>query len=115
MLALPKQAPHQEVALKLLRFLTSKEAQAELVKKLSWPPMRLDVMGALDEWQQRYQAAITRALRHAEPVPASWWPAMQPLYARMFTTIVALSPQADLEQTLVGFQALQKGSCEKVP
>ena len=63
MLALPKQAPHQEVALQLLRFLTSKEAQADLVKKLSWPPMRLDVMDALDDWQQRYQAAITRALR----------------------------------------------------
>jgi hypothetical protein len=40
---------------------------------------------------------------------------MQPLYARMFTTIVALSPQADLEHTLVGFQALQKGSCDRTP
>jgi len=114
-LALPKHAPHKEVALKLLRFLTSKEAQADLAKKLSWPPMRLDVMGALEAWQQRYQAAITLALRDAEPVPASWWPAMQPLYTQMFTTIVALSPQADLERTLVGFQALQKDSCEKRP
>jgi class 3 adenylate cyclase/ABC-type glycerol-3-phosphate transport system substrate-binding protein len=112
LLALPKQAPHKEVALKLLRFLTSKETQADIVKKLSWPPMRLDVMGALEEWQQRYQAAIMLALRHAEPVPAYWWPAMQPLYTRMFATIVALSPQADLEQMLVGFQALQKSSCE---
>ena len=115
LLALPKHAPHKEVARKLLRFLMSKEAQADLVKKLSWPPMRLDVLGALEEWQQRYQAAITLALRDAEPVPASWWPAMQPLYTRMFTTIVALSPQADLERTLVGFQALQKDSCEKMP
>jgi class 3 adenylate cyclase/ABC-type glycerol-3-phosphate transport system substrate-binding protein len=115
LLALPKQAPHQEVALQLLRFLTSKEAQADLVKKLSWPPMRLDVMGALDEWQQRYQAAITRALRHAEPVPATWWPAMQPLYTRLFTTIVSLSPQADLEGALAGFQALQQDSCEQRP
>jgi class 3 adenylate cyclase/ABC-type glycerol-3-phosphate transport system substrate-binding protein len=115
LLALPKQAPHKEIALKLLRFLTSKEAQADLVKKLSWPPMRLDVMGVLEEWQQRYQAAITLALRDAEPVPASWWPAMQPLYARMFATIVALSPQADLEGTLVGFQALLRGSCERMP
>jgi trehalose transport system substrate-binding protein len=114
-LALPKHAPHKEVALKLLRFLMSKEAQADLVKKLSWPPLRLDVMGALEEWQQRYQAALTLALRDAEPVPASWWPAMQPLYTRMFTTIVTLSPQADLEQTLAGFQALQKDSCEKRP
>jgi class 3 adenylate cyclase/ABC-type glycerol-3-phosphate transport system substrate-binding protein len=115
LLALPKQAPHKDVALKLLRFLTSKEAQADLVKKLSWPPLRLDVMGALEEWQQQYQATITLALRDAEPVPASWWPAMQPLYTRMFATIVALSPQADLEWTLVGFQALLKGSCEKMP
>jgi class 3 adenylate cyclase/ABC-type glycerol-3-phosphate transport system substrate-binding protein len=115
LLALAKQAPHKEVALKLLRFLTSKEAQADIAKQLSWPPMRLDVMGALDEWQQRYQAAITLALRHAEPVPASWWPAMQPLYTRMFATIVALSPQADLERALVGFQALQQHSCEKMP
>jgi class 3 adenylate cyclase/ABC-type glycerol-3-phosphate transport system substrate-binding protein len=115
LLALPKRAPHKEIALKLLRFLTSKEAQADLVKKLSWPPMRLDGMGVLEEWQQRYQAAITRALRDAEPVPAYWWPAMQPLYARMFTTIVALSPQADIEETLVGFQALLKGSCESMP
>jgi class 3 adenylate cyclase/ABC-type glycerol-3-phosphate transport system substrate-binding protein len=115
LLALAKQAPHKEVALKLLRFLTSKEAQADIVRRLSWPPMRLDVMGALEEWQQRYQVAITRALRDAEPVPASWWPAMQPLYTRMFATIVALSPQADLERALVGFQALQKDSCEKMP
>ena len=115
LLALPKHAPHKEVALKLLRFLTSKEAQADIVKKLSWPPMRLDVMGTLEEWQQRYQAAITLALRHAEPVPSSWWPAMQPLYTQIFATIVALSPQADLERMLVGFQALQKSSCEKIP
>jgi class 3 adenylate cyclase/ABC-type glycerol-3-phosphate transport system substrate-binding protein len=115
LLALPKHAPHKDIALKLLRFLTSKEAQADIVKKLSWPPMRLDVMGALEAWQQRYQAAITLALRDAEPVPAYWWPAMQPLYTRMFATIVALSPQADLERTLVGFQALQKDSCDQMP
>ena len=115
LLALPKHAPHKEVALKLLRFLMSKEVQADIVKKLSWPPMRLDVMGALEEWQLRYQAAITLALRNAEPVPAYWWPAMQPLYTRMFATIVALSSQADLERTLVGFQALQKDSCDKMP
>jgi class 3 adenylate cyclase/ABC-type glycerol-3-phosphate transport system substrate-binding protein len=115
LIALPKHAPHKEVALKLLRFLMSKEAQADIVKKLSWPPIRLDVMGALEEWQQRYQAAITLALRYAEPVPAYWWPAMQPLYTQMFATIVASSPQADLERTLVGFQALQKSSCEKTP
>jgi hypothetical protein len=72
-------------------------------------------MGALEEWQQRYQAAIMRALHAAEPVPAYWWPTMQPLYTRMFATIVALSPQADLERTLVGFQALQKASCDKMP
>jgi ABC-type glycerol-3-phosphate transport system substrate-binding protein len=115
LLALPKHAPHKEVALKLLRFLTSKEAQADIVKRLSWPPMRLDVMGTLEEWQQRYQAAIALALRHAEPVPSYWWPAMQPLYTQIFATIVALSPQADLERMLVGFQALQKSSCEKMP
>jgi class 3 adenylate cyclase/ABC-type glycerol-3-phosphate transport system substrate-binding protein len=115
LLALPKHAPHKEVALKLLRFLMSKEAQADIVKKLSWPPMRLDVIGALEEWQQRYQAAISLALRNAEPVPAYWWPAMQPLYTRMFDTVVALSSQADLERTLVGFQALQKDICDKMP
>jgi ABC-type glycerol-3-phosphate transport system substrate-binding protein len=115
LLALPKHAPHKEVALKLLRFLMSKEAQADLVKELSCPPMRLDAMGALEEWQQRYQAGITLALRNAEPVPAYWWPAMQPLYTRMFATIVALSPQADLQETLVGFQAQQKESWDKTP
>ncbi len=114
-LALPKHAPHKKVARKLLDFLTSKETQTDLAKKLSWPPMRLDVMGALEEWQQRYQDAINRALHDAEPVPASWWPAMQPLYKQMFATIVALSPQADLERTLVDFQALLKGICEKTP
>ena len=51
------------------------------------------VFGALEEWQQRYQAAITLALHDAESVPASWWPAMQPLYTRMFTPIVALTLQ----------------------
>ncbi len=112
-LALPKHAPHKKVALKLLRFLTSREAQTDLAKKLSWPPMRLDVMGALEEWQQRYKDAINLALHDAEPVPASWWPAMQPLYKQMFATIV--SPQADLERTLVDFQALLKGICEKTP
>ena len=40
---------------------------------------------------------------------------MQPLYKQMFATIVALSPQADLERTLVDFQALLKGICEKTP
>jgi len=114
-LALPKHAPHKEVTLKLLGFLTSKEVQTDLAKKLSWPPMRLDVMGALEEWQQRYKDAINRALQDAEPVPASWWPEMQPLYKQMFATIVALSPQADLERTLVDFQALLKGICEKTP
>jgi class 3 adenylate cyclase/ABC-type glycerol-3-phosphate transport system substrate-binding protein len=112
-LALPKHAPHKEVTRKLLRFLTSEEAQTDLAKKLSWPPMRLDVMGALEEWQQRYQDTITLALHYAEPVPPYWWPAMQPLYTQMFAKIVSL--QADLERTLVDFQALLKGICEKTP
>jgi trehalose transport system substrate-binding protein len=112
-LALPKRAPHKQVARELLRFLTSYEAQVDIMKKLSWLPMRLDVMGAMEEWQQQYQDAIKQALQDAEPVPASWWPAMQPLYKQMFATIV--SPQADLERTLVDFQALLKGICEKTP
>jgi hypothetical protein len=56
-----------------------------------------------------------RTLRDAEPVPASWWLAMQPLYTRLFTTIVSLRPQADLERTLLGFQTLLKDSCEQRP
>jgi hypothetical protein len=75
--------------------------------------MRGDVMGDLEEWQQPYQDAINQALQDAEPVPASWWPAMQPLYKQMFAKIV--SQQADLERTLVDFQDLLKGICEKTP
>jgi ABC-type glycerol-3-phosphate transport system substrate-binding protein len=103
-LALPKRARHKRLALKLIRFLTSKKTQAELVKTLSWPPMRFDSRGVLEAWQQRYQDDIHRALRDAKPAPTYWWPEMQPLYTELFATLVALSPQDDLEQVLVGFQ-----------
>jgi hypothetical protein len=51
----------------------------------------------------------------AKPVPTDWWPAMQPLYTWMFVTIVAFSSEADLERTMVGFQALQKYRGDRMP
>ncbi len=101
-LALPKHAPHKDLAIQLMSFLVSREIQTKIVRELSWPAMRLDAIGGLEEWQERYQRAINQALKHAEPVPEHW-SKIEGIYQRMFTHIIDLN--ANVERTLVSFQA----------
>lgn len=42
-LAIPRGAPHRNLAIRLIELLLSKETQQELVSRLRWPPVRLDV------------------------------------------------------------------------
>ncbi len=102
-IALPKNAPHKELAIELMSFLTSKEAQTKIVEQLSWPAMRLDAVVGLKEWQQHYQRAINHALLHAEPVPDYWSPEVVDIYRRMFEAVT--SSDARIENILETFQA----------
>lgn len=101
-LALPKHAPHKDLAIQLMSFLVSREIQTKIVRELSWPAMRLDAIGGVEDWQERYHRAINQALQHAEPVPDQW-SKIEGIYKRMFTDIIDLN--ANIEKTLVSFQA----------
>ena len=65
--------------------------------------MRLDVIGTLEEWQQRHLAAINQALRYSEPVPDYWYPEMHEIYRRMFFEIV--KSNVNMDRTLRRFQS----------
>lgn len=104
-LALPKNAPHKEKAIELMRFLMSREVQVKLATELSWPVMRMDALGGLPPWLQSHYRAINASLAYAEPVPDYWSPEMADIYRRMFHEIISLEPDADIEDTLASFQA----------
>lgn len=106
LLALPVKSQEKELAIELMVYLMSLEVQETLVGELGWPPMRLDVdITELPPWQQRHQRAMREALRYAEPIPEYWQPELAGIYARLFTEVTTLEPDADIEPTLKRFQA----------
>ncbi|MEE8159098.1 MAG: hypothetical protein V3T78_06985 [Dehalococcoidia bacterium] len=84
--------------------------------ELFWPPMRLDVLGAGESWQERHMKVISEALSYADPTPDYWSQDMANMYRRLFQEITSLDQTADVEATLESFQAeidaLDIGGCE---
>jgi trehalose transport system substrate-binding protein len=68
-LGIPVGAPNRAGALQLSEFLMSKDAQAQLLTKLGWPPMRTDAFGSVPEWQQPYFQAVQEALKNVDARP----------------------------------------------
>jgi len=68
-IAIPKRAPHQDLALKFAEYLMSREVQARLVTELGWPPIRSDALGNVPAWQQGFFQAVMEALRHGHYRP----------------------------------------------
>jgi trehalose transport system substrate-binding protein len=73
-IAIPKRAPHQELALTFARYLMSREVQTRLVTELGWPPIRSDALGNVPAWQQGFFKAVMDALRdgHYRPAIMGW-------------------------------------------
>jgi trehalose transport system substrate-binding protein len=63
-IAIPKRAPHQELALTFAGYLMSREVQTRLVTELGWPPIRSDALGNVPAWQRGFFQAVMEALRH---------------------------------------------------
>ena len=101
-LALPKNAPHKELAKEFMTFLMSKEVQEKLVNELCWPPMR-QVTG-IPNWQKHHQDVIKEAIEYAEPLPENWLPDMPIIYKETFYKIVKLDPDGDIESILAESQ-----------
>ncbi len=116
LLALPKNARHKDEAIELIKFLMSKEVQGRFAAELFWPSMRLDVLGAVESWQERHMKVISEALSYADPTPDYWSQDMANMYRRLFQEITSLDQTADVEATLESFQAeidaLGIGGCE---
>jgi trehalose transport system substrate-binding protein len=88
-IAIPKRAPHQELALQFAEHLMSREVQAQLVTELGWPPIRSDALGNVPEWQQGFFQAVMEALRHGHYRPAIMgWSAVDKYVNLAFKDIV---------------------------
>jgi trehalose transport system substrate-binding protein len=88
-IAIPKRAPHQELALQFAGHLMSREVQAQLVTELGWPPIRSDALGNVPEWQQGFFQAVMEALRHGHYRPAIMgWSAVDKYVNLAFKDIV---------------------------
>lgn len=87
-LALAKSCKNKELAEEFIRYLVSKEVQEKVVAELSWPAMRLDVLGKAEYWQQGFLDTINEALLCARPVPSDWYPVMAKIYEELFWHIV---------------------------
>lgn len=105
-LALPKNSPNKELAIKLMRYLMSAEVQETLMRELGWPPMRLDVDETeLEPWQKRHLTVMKKALNYAEPLPDYWQPELTEIYSELFDEVTNLPQDAPIEPTLERFQA----------
>lgn len=73
-LAVPKGAPHPNLAVKLMELLLSKESQQKLVSTLGWPPARLDVYDTIPTELAPYFDAVNEALSFAlaRPTMPQW-------------------------------------------
>jgi trehalose transport system substrate-binding protein len=73
-IAIPKRAPHKDLALKFAVHLMSREVQARLVTDLGWPPIRSDALGDVPTWQRGFFEAVMDALRdgHYRPAIMGW-------------------------------------------
>ncbi len=70
-LSIPKTAPHPQLAVKLIEFLTSVRVQRSLVRKLGWFPMRKDAWSAMSAVDRRDFAgflAMRNAVRARPPL-----------------------------------------------
>jgi trehalose transport system substrate-binding protein len=88
-IAIPKRAPHQELALKFAAYFMSRETQTRLVTDLGWPPIRSDALGNVPAWQQGFFEAVMDALRdgHYRP-PTMGWSAVDKYVNLAFKDIV---------------------------
>lgn len=116
LLALPKNSQHKDEAIELIKFLMSKEVQERFVAELFWPPMRLDVLGGAEPWQERHIKVIIEALSYAQPTPDYWSQEIDGIYRRLFHDITSLDQGTGIRSTLEQFQeeidALGIGGCQ---
>jgi trehalose transport system substrate-binding protein len=88
-IAIPKRAPHQELALTFAAYWMSREVQTRLVTELGWPPIRSDALGSVPAWQQGFFEATMDALRHGHYRPAIMgWSAVDKYVNLAFQDIV---------------------------
>lgn len=86
---IPKSCKNKELALKFIFFMQSKEVQEILVSKLSWPSIREDAYGEVQDWQKPYFESVKQALKHGvfrENV--TWWPVYEKYINEAFRQIV---------------------------
>jgi trehalose transport system substrate-binding protein len=103
-MAIPKGSSHKELAKEYMRFLMSQEVQKKFAEKLSWPGIRLDIIGETEEWQKQQQETIHEALLYAEPLPDNWFPHMPVIYREMFNRIISLDDNMSSDDTLAYYQ-----------
>jgi trehalose transport system substrate-binding protein len=88
-IAIPKRAPHQELALTFAAYWMSREVQTRLVTELGWPPIRSDALGSVPAWQQGFFEATMDALRHGHyRPPIMGWSAVDKYVNLAFQDIV---------------------------
>ncbi|MBU0672017.1 MAG: extracellular solute-binding protein [Candidatus Margulisbacteria bacterium] len=63
-LGIPRGAPNKELALRLVKYLQSKEVQEKLVSKLGWPSIRSDAYGTVPQWLQPHFESVDQALTY---------------------------------------------------
>ncbi|AGB41494.1 ABC-type sugar transport system, periplasmic component [Halobacteroides halobius DSM 5150] len=98
-LAIPKGAPHEELAVKFIKYLMSKKVQKQLVTKLAWPSSRTDAYGEVPKWQKPYFEAVKEAMKYAEPRPnVPYWATVSRALNSAFKEIVL--NDAPVEETL---------------
>jgi trehalose transport system substrate-binding protein len=63
-LGIPVEAPHRELALRMIRHLQSRAVQEILAARLGWPTIRADATGTVEAWLRPSVAAVQEAMRH---------------------------------------------------
>ncbi|MHC4726177.1 MAG: hypothetical protein ACYS17_03030, partial [Planctomycetota bacterium] len=108
-LALPKNAPHRELAIEFMKFLMSRDIQKEFANELIWPAIRLDAMGGIQCWQKAHQIVINEALSYAQPLPERWHLLGMPdIYKEMFQLLAEVEYSNEDAQLNIILEKCQK-------
>jgi len=88
-LAVPKGAPHADLAIRLIELLVSKDKQQEMRDQLTWMPVRLDAYGGVDPGLKPYFEAVRAAFARAEIRPTiPQWPLVEDCLNSAFQALI---------------------------
>jgi len=88
-LAVPKGAPHADLAIRLMELLVSKETQQDLLSRLRWLPVRTDAYGDIDPELAPYFDAVRDAMSRAKARPTDpQWTLAEDILDRAFQGLV---------------------------